>query len=139
MFSAQGIHGDKDQRTRHTVLRRFKEPLDSKKTRIMIATDVASRGLDVKDISLVLNYDMPTNIEDYVHRIGRTGRAGAKGLAHSFVTRSELGIAPDLAKVLRKADQEIPEALNGLKNLAMQTKAESRFRKWGQRPNYYNR
>jgi len=49
------------------------------KTNILVATDVASRGLDVKDISLVINYDMPNTVEDYVHRIGRTGRAGAKG------------------------------------------------------------
>jgi len=117
-----GIHGDKMQHTRDEVLRKFKCPLSdlcsyenrvvdghlerikSEKSAILLATDVASRGLDVKDISLVLNYDMPTNIEDYVHRIGRTGRAGAKGVAHSFVTRQEIGIAPDLVKVLRKGE-----------------------------------
>ena len=62
----------------------------------MIATDVASRGLDVKDISIVVNYDMPNSIEDYVHRIGRTGRAGAKGIAYSFFTNKDLSIAPEL-------------------------------------------
>ena len=56
------------------------------RSNILLATDVASRGLDVKDISVVLNYDMPNSIEDYVHRIGRTGRAGATGIAHSFIT-----------------------------------------------------
>ena len=149
-----GIHGDKMQFTRDEVLKKFKMPLGdlyslesrvedgrlertkTAKSAILLATDVASRGLDVRDISLVLNYDMPTNIEDYVHRIGRTGRAGAKGVAHSFVTRSEIGIAPDLVKILRKADQEVPESLMGLKNLAAQTKADNRYRKWGHRPNY---
>jgi ATP-dependent RNA helicase DDX5/DBP2 len=58
----------------------------------LIATDVASRGLDVKDVDLVINYDMPNSIEDYVHRIGRTGRAGAKGNAYSFITKKELHI-----------------------------------------------
>jgi len=56
------------------------------KTNILIATDVASRGLDVKDINVVINYDMPNSIEDYVHRIGRTGRAGATGDSYSFIT-----------------------------------------------------
>lgn len=79
------------------------------KTSILLATDVASRGLDVKDISLVINYDMPSNIEDYIHRIGRTGRAGAKGVAHAFVTQEDGVIAKDLVKVLKKADQEVPE------------------------------
>ena len=63
-------------------------PLDSysNKSNILIATDVASRGLDVKDINVVINYDMPSNLDDYIHRIGRTGRANAKGVAHSFLT-----------------------------------------------------
>jgi hypothetical protein len=144
-----GIHGDKMQHTRDEVLRKFKCPLSdlcsyenrvvdgrlerfkSEKTAILLATDVASRGLDVKDISIVINYDMPTNIEDYVHRIGRTGRAGAKGVAHSFVTRQEVGIAPDLVKILRKAEQEVPDALMGLKNLHISSKGNNKYRPWG--------
>ena len=59
----------------------------------MIATDVASRGLDVRDIGVVINYDMPTCIEDYVHRIGRTGRAGDKGLSYSMITQKEGNIS----------------------------------------------
>jgi len=70
------------------------------KTNILIATDVASRGLDVKDITVVINYDMPNSIEDYVHRIGRTGRAGAKGVAYSFVNSKELSLVNDLIKIL---------------------------------------
>jgi len=74
----------------------------------MVATDVASRGLDVKDIGVVINYDMPTSIEDYVHRIGRTGRAGAKGLSFSMITSKEAGIAGDLIKILTQAKQQVP-------------------------------
>ncbi len=67
---------------------------------MLIATDVASRGLDVKDISIVMNYDMPKCIEDYVHRIGRTGRAGAKGIAYSFFTKKDVGLVHDLVKIM---------------------------------------
>ena len=70
------------------------------KSNILIATDVASRGLDVKDISIVINFDMPNSIEDYVHRIGRTARAGAKGIAYSFISASESSLVNDLCKVL---------------------------------------
>lgn len=66
----------------------------------MIATDVASRGLDVKDIGIVINYDMPNTIEDYVHRIGRTGRAGNKGASYSFITQKEANLAGDLINIL---------------------------------------
>lgn len=98
------------------------------KTVILIATDVASRGLDVKDVGVVINYDMPSNIEDYVHRIGRTGRAGKKGIAHSFVTTEEACIAKDLVKVLRKADQEVPECLMKMQSIRTVKKA-----RWGDR------
>ena len=77
------------------------------KSNLMIATDVASRGLDVKDIDIVVNYDMPNSIEDYVHRIGRTARAGAKGLSISFITRKETALANDLVKILKASNQEI--------------------------------
>lgn len=81
------------------------------KTNILIATDVASRGLDVKDIDLVVNYDMPVSIEDYVHRIGRTGRAGEKGLSFSFVTKGDMHMVIDLVKILEQTNQVVPEAL----------------------------
>jgi len=71
---------------------------------LLVATDVASRGLDVKDISIVINYDMPKTIEDYVHRIGRTGRAGKKGISHSFITKKESGLVNDLIKILKRTD-----------------------------------
>ena len=142
-FDVRGIHGDKAQFMRDEVYAEFKKPLsecysetktpqDGKmvpgerfyKSNILIATNVASRGLDVKDIDMVINYDMPLNIEDYVHRIGRTGRAGAKGLAHTFITKREHNIAPDLLKILEKSNQVVPEQLESLKKLAIEIKAD---------------
>ena len=75
------IHGDKEQRERDWILNQFRQG----RTPVLVATDVAARGLDVKDCNLVINYDFPNQIEDYVHRIGRTGRAGKKGWAYSFI------------------------------------------------------
>ena len=80
----------------------------------MIATDVASRGLDVCDIDIVVNYDMPSNIEDYVHRIGRTARAGAKGLAVGFLTPDDRSVTRGLFKFLERCDQEVPQELNDI-------------------------
>ena len=92
----------------------------------MVATDVASRGLDVKDIGVVINYDMPTSIEDYVHRIGRTGRAGAKGLSYSMITQKEAGIANDLIKILTQSKQQVPQELFDLKNRSGPSKGDKR-------------
>merc|ERR1712064_33929 len=78
----------------------------------LIATDVASRGLDVQDVELVINYTFPLTIEDYVHRIGRTGRAGKKGIAHTFFqTKADKLRAGELVKVLRDAGQQVPEKM----------------------------
>jgi len=63
----------------------------------------------VKDINIVINYDMPNCIEDYVHRIGRTGRAGEKGIAYSFFTNKDLSIAPEIVKILENSEEKIPE------------------------------
>jgi len=78
---------------------------------ILIATDVASRGLDVKDIKYVINYDLPTQIEDYVHRIGRTGRAGTHGTAYSFFSKKNCGLAADMISILKKADMPVEDGL----------------------------
>ncbi|CAJ0745770.1 4608_t:CDS:2 [Entrophospora sp. SA101] len=91
-WPALAIHGDKAQTERDWVLSEFR----TGRSPIMVATDVASRGIDVKDIKLVINYDFPTNVEDYVHRIGRTGRGGAKGLAITFFTMDNARQAKDL-------------------------------------------
>ncbi|KAI6207733.1 DNA RNA helicase domain containing protein [Aphelenchoides besseyi] len=101
------IHGDKEQRERDWVLAEFK----TGKVPILLATDVAARGLDVDDIKVVINYDMSNNSEDYVHRIGRTGRRDKTGTAYTFFTPANSGKARDLIKVLQEANQQIPPEL----------------------------
>ncbi|XP_077219269.1 DEAD-box ATP-dependent RNA helicase 40-like isoform X2 [Tasmannia lanceolata] len=103
-FGAAVIHGDKTQGERDWVLNQFR----SGKSPILVATDVAARGLDIKDIRVVVNYDFPTGIEDYVHRIGRTGRAGATGVAYTFFSDQDWKYAADLVKVLEGANQRVP-------------------------------
>eukprot|EP01038_Epipyxis_sp_PR26KG_P007857 gene7857-10665_t len=106
-FPANSIHGDKSQQDRDAALADFKSGMCP----ILVATDVAARGLDVKDVRIVVNFDMPNNIEDYVHRIGRTGRAGAKGVAVSFITEKHTKLAKELVEILFQAQQEIPPQL----------------------------
>lgn len=86
-YSAMGLHGDMDQYQRNSVMSQFKE----KKLSILVATDVAARGLDISGVTHVYNYDIPQDPESYVHRIGRTGRAGHSGLSLTFVDRQEVG------------------------------------------------
>lgn len=106
-WPALSIHGDKQQNERDWVLDQFK----TGKSPIMVATDVASRGIDVRNITHVLNYDYPNNSEDYIHRIGRTGRAGAKGTAITFFTTDNQKQARDLVNVLQEAKQQIDPRL----------------------------
>ncbi len=84
-ITSEAIHGNKSQNARQTTLRNFK----SGKIKIIVATDIAARGIDIKDLGLVVNYDLPEVAETYVHRIGRTGRAGNSGLAVSFYSQGE--------------------------------------------------
>ena len=84
-ISAQAIHGDKSQQTRLETLSQFKEG----SLRVLVATDVAARGLDIAELPFVINYELPLNAEDYVHRIGRTGRAGAEGISISLMDEQE--------------------------------------------------
>lgn len=122
-ISAGDIHGEREQWEREKTLREFK----TREISCMVASDVAARGLDIPKVSLVINYDLPGNIDDYVHRIGRTGRAGHRGVAIGFfVAESETGfdeagrnkdinnlnIAPQLQEMLQKANQEVPKWLD---------------------------
>lgn len=112
-FAVDSLHGDRLQWERTRVMQAFKSGV----LRILVATDVAARGLDVKDVGVVVNYDMPSGvngIEDYVHRIGRTGRAGAKGTAYSFFTPDDKKRATQLVEVMRKSDQVIPPELEAM-------------------------
>merc|ERR1719237_1223553 len=104
------IHGDKKQEEREWVLGEFK----AGKSPILVATAVASRGIDVKDIKYVINYDFPGQIEDYIHRIGRTGRAGATGSSYTFFSADKSRHARDLVAVLREANQPVPQELENL-------------------------
>ena len=105
-LSATAIHGDKSQVQRIEALDGFKD----NKVQVLVATDVAARGLDITDLPLVVNYELPHVAEDYVHRIGRTGRAGASGEAISLVAPDEEKYLSDIEKLLkRKIDIERPE------------------------------
>ncbi|KAL5084068.1 ATP-dependent RNA helicase dbp2 [Trichoderma cf. simile WF8] len=106
-WPALSIHGDKQQNERDWVLDQFK----TGKSPIMVATDVASRGIDVRNITHVLNYDYPNNSEDYIHRIGRTGRAGQHGTAITLFTTDNQKQARDLVNVLQEAKQQIDPRL----------------------------
>jgi len=94
-FNAGALHGDMDQHTRMSMLANFKDG----KLKLLVASDIAARGLDISDVSHVFNFDVPTHSEDYVHRIGRTGRAGRLGRAFTIVTQSDLKYVQAIEKM----------------------------------------
>lgn len=106
-FRCTSIHGDRTQSQREDALRSFRNG----ETNIMVATAVAARGLDIPNVTLVVNYDLPTDIDDYVHRIGRTGRAGNTGKAVTFFNENNRNVARGLAELLKEANQTVPEFL----------------------------
>lgn len=108
-YTALSLHGDKEQRERDQIIRDFK----SGEAQILVATDVAQRGLDIKGIDWVVNFDCPKTCEDYIHRIGRTGRAGAKGNSMTFVVRETDGsMMKEIARVIKDCGQPVPEDLD---------------------------
>lgn len=106
-IAADSIHGDKVQQERDWVLLQFK----SGECPVLLATDVAARGLDVKDVRVVINYDAPSQAEDYVHRIGRAGRAGATGQAYTMITPKDAAVARELVCMLQKTRAGAPRDL----------------------------
>jgi ATP-dependent RNA helicase DBP3 len=112
-FSVVSIHGDMTQIARNQAFEEFR----SGKTPLLVATDVAARGLDIKDVEYVINYTFPLTIEDYIHRIGRTGRAGNTGTAHTLFTSFDKARSGELGLVLRDAGQFVPEELLKLGNV----------------------
>nr|WP_320025834.1 DEAD/DEAH box helicase [uncultured Acetobacterium sp.] len=98
-FKAQAIHGNKSQNARQLALNNFKE----RKTRILVATDIAARGIDIEELSHVFNYDLPEVPETYVHRIGRTGRAGLGGIAIAFCDQEEIPLLEGIEKLVSKS------------------------------------
>jgi ATP-dependent RNA helicase DDX3X len=105
------IHGDRSQAQREDALKAFR----SGETNVMVATAVAARGLDIPNVTHVINYDLPTDIDDYVHRIGRTGRAGNVGLATSFFNDNNRNVAKGLTDLLKEAGQEVPQFLQSMR------------------------
>jgi ATP-dependent RNA helicase DDX46/PRP5 len=104
-YPCMSIHGGKDQVDRDSTIEDFKAGIFP----LLVATSVAARGLDVKQLKLVVNYDAPNHLEDYVHRAGRTGRAGNTGTAVTFLTEEQERYSVDIAKALKQSGQEIPE------------------------------
>jgi ATP-dependent RNA helicase DeaD len=120
-YAAEGIHGDLSQAKRLSVLRKFKEG----SIEILVATDVAARGLDISGVTHVYNFDIPQDPESYVHRIGRTGRAGKTGVAMTFVTPREIGQLHNIERTTkRKMERMKPptldEALEGQQRIAIE-------------------
>jgi ATP-dependent RNA helicase RhlE len=97
-FTCQTIHGEKDQDARSKVMENFKNGTN----KILIATDVSSRGIDIPNVEYVVNYDLPEVAENYVHRVGRTGRGDKRGIALSFCSKSEKEILDDIEQFLSK-------------------------------------
>lgn len=125
-YTAEGLHGDLAQKQREHFLQRFKD----KKVNILVATDIAARGIDVNDVTHVINYAIPQNAERYTHRIGRTGRAGKTGTAITFITPREYskmsylkkvnkvdikkGVIPDIKWVIEKKKDRLQESIQGV-------------------------
>ncbi|KAJ8350400.1 hypothetical protein SKAU_G00255300 [Synaphobranchus kaupii] len=109
-YACTSIHGDRSQRDREDALQQFR----SGRCPILVATAVAARGLDISNVKHVINFDLPSDIEEYVHRIGRTGRVGNLGLATSFFNDKNSNITKDLLDILVEAKQEVPSWLESL-------------------------
>ena len=103
-FAVSSMHGDMDQRERDLIMREFR----SGSTRVLITTDILARGIDVQQVSLVFNFDIPTNREMYIHRIGRSGRFGRKGVAINFLTSSDVRYLRDIEQFYNTQIEEMP-------------------------------
>jgi len=115
-FPVTSIHGDRTQREREEALKRFR----AGRSPILVATAVAARGLDIPNVKHVINFDMPSDVEEYVHRIGRTGRMGNLGLATSFFNDKNRNLTKDLVELIVESNQELPQWLEAL---AMETRS----------------
>jgi ATP-dependent RNA helicase DDX41 len=112
---AVSIHGGKDQEERQWAIKEFK----NQRKDVLVATDIAGKGLDFPNIQHIINYDMPADIENYVHRIGRTGRCGKTGIATTFVNKlCEESVLRDLKALLIEANQKVPPFLHQLDALS---------------------
>merc|ERR1712216_1030377 len=103
-FTVSAMHGDMDQKERDIIMREFR----SGSSRVLITTDLLARGIDVQQVSLVINYDLPTNRENYIHRIGRSGRFGRKGVAINFAAREDERMLQDIQRFYSTVIEELP-------------------------------
>jgi len=137
-FDTGALHGNLTQEEREANLRRFR----AGEIEVMVATDVAARGLDIEKVAMVINYDMPDNVDTYVHRIGRSGRIGNRGQAITFIATNENGEAYENVEVLRKlhgimrdAKSDVPDWLESTVDPNAQTAASAQdsWSGWGGR------
>jgi ATP-dependent RNA helicase RhlE len=127
-YKVEGIHGDKSQSTRQEALNKFKK----RELNILIATDVAARGLDIKDVDAVINFDLPNLPEIYIHRIGRTARAGKEGVSHSFCSADERNYVKNIEKLMGKnifVEEDHPYPLDPKTKPEVHKKKGSKYRK----------
>ncbi|ETO14043.1 eukaryotic initiation factor 4A-I, partial [Reticulomyxa filosa] len=103
-FTVSAMHGDMDQKDREMIMKEFR----SGSTRVLITTDLLARGIDVHSVSLVINYDLPTNRENYIHRIGRSGRFGRKGASINLVTNEDEGQLLEIEQFYHTKIVELP-------------------------------
>jgi len=104
-FTVSAMHGEMDQRQRELIMRQFR----SGSSRVLITTDLLARGIDVQQVSLVINYDLPSNRENYIHRIGRSGRFGRKGVAINFITEDDKRAMKDIESFYNTHVLEMPK------------------------------
>lgn len=127
-FSVDALHGDMTQKARDKVLNKFKNG----NIHLLVATDVAARGLDIDDVEFIINYDVPQNLDDYIHRIGRTARAGKTGYAFTLVSRDEEARFANIKKAdeTKIVEKEVPtlRQLNDIKNELIMNEAKSMIR-----------
>jgi len=109
-FTVSSTHGEVDQKDRDVVLSEFR----TGSSRVLITTDLLARGIDVQQVSLVINYDLPRNLENYIHRIGRSGRFGRKGVAINFVTSEDAKTLRELEQFYNTSIVEMPQNINEL-------------------------
>jgi translation initiation factor 4A len=109
-FAVSAMHGEMDQRQRDIIMREFR----SGTSRVLITTDLLARGIDVQQVSLVINYDLPSNRENYIHRIGRSGRFGRKGVAINFITETDVRYVHDIESFYHTQIEEMPSDIADL-------------------------
>lgn len=109
-FTCTSIHGDMDQEERNTIMKKFRDGA----SRVLISTDLLSRGIDIQQVSIVINYDIPNNVDSYLHRIGRSGRFGRKGTAVNFVTYYDIKKMHEIEKFYSTEIKELPANIDGV-------------------------